>query len=163
MWMLKIYKFIMKSTPKYRWIHQWSNKWQFLLLEYELEKGAEVSQIIWVRTQISCLSTYSNIWWRWLEAEIVDLSIISEFRLGFVLIYVWWRRGLNISWYCSITVTKPIDLIKKNSPCSKVTMQHKQPPITLLWSMVIYTIWAINSSVKDLLWISVSLLKFRKE
>ena len=39
------------------------------MLEYELEIGAEVSQIIWVRTQISCLSTYSNIWWRWLEAE----------------------------------------------------------------------------------------------
>ena len=95
MWMLKIYKFIMKSTPKYRWIHQWSNKWQFLLLEYELEKGAEVSQIIWVRTQISCLSTYSNIWWRWLEAEIIDLSIFSELRLSFVLNYVWWRRGLT--------------------------------------------------------------------
>ena len=64
------------------------------MLEYELEIGAEVSQIIWVRTQISCLSTYSNIWWRWLEAEIVDLSIFSELRLSFVLNYVWWRRGL---------------------------------------------------------------------
>ena len=60
------------------------------MLEYELEIGAEVSQIIWVRTQISCLSTYSNIWWRWLEAEIVNLSIFSELRLSFVLNYVWY-------------------------------------------------------------------------
>ena len=32
------------------------------MLEYEFEIGAEVSQIIWVHTQISCLSTYSDIW-----------------------------------------------------------------------------------------------------
>ena len=64
------------------------------MLEYELEKGAKVSQIIWERTQISCLSTYSNIWWWGLEAEIIDLSIFSELKLSFVFNYVCWRRGL---------------------------------------------------------------------
>ena len=44
----------MKSTPINRLIHQWSNKWPFFLPEYKLEKGAEVSQIIWVHTEIFC-------------------------------------------------------------------------------------------------------------
>ena len=75
----------MKSTPKNRLIHQWSNKWPFFFAWVQTwERGRGIS---------NNLSTYWNILWRWVKAGIIDLSIFLEFRLSFVLNYVWWRRG----------------------------------------------------------------------